>query len=223
MTAEFRAYLERRNAERREAEERANRPPDVVKVLESERVDLALLPPKAKALAARLVKHGWAAIGRRSLVWYPSERYIASSEATGAEAGDIRKAEREVTHWFLSAAVPAGGIGFRASWEEKVTPKGGRGFAFDGALVHDPVGMPTEMWANYEPTSASLRRVKDEPEHAHRRRLDDARAAALRRDASYNDGASYLNRSPAFEAWGEFDSWITEWLEITTKREGEAA
>lgn len=83
-------------------------------------------------------------------------------------------------------------------------------FKFEWAIAHDPFGMPTELWANYEPSGLTLKPLTN---------LDKERrhADALRQASTYNDGADYLERKPLFTKTKEFDEWLDEALDIAAK------
>ncbi|MEV5068931.1 hypothetical protein MRBLMI12_000488 [Microbacterium sp. LMI12-1-1.1] len=167
---------------------------------------------------------GWARVELGwSRTWVSTEFYAADSakkpgeEAPANRKGDVKKAAHEERHWWLLAAHPAYRIGFVAHWTEGVTPAGKRSFTFQSASATDPLGIPTELAADYSVDANAKRRVKDEPGHIYEGRIALLEANARRLNREYNTGHSYLNHHPVFKAFKEFEAWLVEFIEIVEK------
>ena len=174
-----------------------------------------------KTLAA-VRKADWPIIRlQRVVIAIGDELYAADAQKQSGEEvpkhrrGDLKTPAHVDTHWFLQAAAPTARVAFRATWMEGITEKGARSFKWRHALAADPVGMPTECFADYEPSANDLKQLKDEPAWAHRQRVVRAEALGKRRNATYNDRVAWLNRRPLFKAAGAFDAWLTEAISIT--------
>ncbi len=164
-----------------------------------------------------------------SLVAVSDEFYAADSKKKPGEEnpanrrGDLKTLAHIDRHWWLHASHPAFKMGFAAHWTEGVTPKGGRSFGFQSAIATDPVGMPTEFFADYSLDANAKKQQKDEPGHIYESRLALLEANARRRDYDYNDGISWLNTRALFTAYKDFDAWFTEAIAMTTPRPEETS
>ncbi|UOE45907.1 hypothetical protein [Agromyces larvae] len=158
---------------------------------------------------------GWEWRLRRALVHHPDTLYLADGE--NHSRGDVKKPAQDVTYWHLRAWWPRARVAFRVSFEERVTPKGGRSFKALDYSALDPVGQPTELYADYSPAGYLTRQEKDEPERAWRQRVSDLQEARRRADLTYNDGADYIDRRPTFASAKDFTTWLNDWLEIAAR------
>lgn len=187
-----------------------------VTVLEQGSVPLDAASPAILRLARRFVDAGWPHVHLHwSRVWVEDEVYVGATDTHGA--GDLKTPAHEDVHWWLHAGFPVLGMLARVHWMEGVTPKGARSFKFQEAACRDPVGMPVELFVDYSVSANDLKRVKGEPDEAHRDRVTRAKERAARLDAEYNDGASYLNHNPIFKLAGEFEAWAKEALDMSAK------
>ena len=178
-----------------------------------------------KKILKRVRDAGWPRVELHWSLVTVSDSFYAddSAKKPGEEApahrkGDLKKPGHVVQHWWMTAAHPAFRLAFRAHWIEGLTPKGGRSFGFQKVLAADPIGMPAELFTDYSPDATDKKQVKDEPGHIYEGRLALMEAAARRRDREYNDGKSWLNRRPMFSSFGEFDTWLTEAIDMTTPK-----
>ena len=138
--------------------------------------------------------------------------------------GDMKTPAHTDRHWWLHASFSEHKVGFAAHWTEGPrTATGKRSFSFESAIATDPIGMPTELFVDYEPSVNDLRQVKDEPSWAHDQRVAEARETALRRDREYNLGQDYLNTRMVFRSFRDFETWLTEAIAMTTPRAKEEA
>lgn len=141
-------------------------------------------------------------------------------EVPSHRRGDLKKAAHTVEHWWVTAAYPAARIGFWAHWVEGVTPKGARSFKWQEAVGSDPVGIPTELHANYEPNANLLKQQKEEPLWAHHQRAHLIQASGVRRAAQYNDGGQYRNTRPTFTGAKAFEQWLAEVIDLINRATG---
>jgi hypothetical protein len=201
-------------------------PPPTVEVRESvDEPDETGLGKHVASTLAAVRDAGWAEIRvRRSLIAVGDALYADDAkkkpgeEAPAYRKGDLKKAAHEYVQWSILAVQPAMHTGLRAHWREGVTPKGARSFKFDSALCCDPVGMPSELFADYAPDANALKQDKDEPGWAHQQRAHRIQANADRMDAQYNHGLSWQNTRPLFKSSKAFDAWLAEAVAITTPR-----
>lgn len=180
-----------------------------------------------RSVLDRLRDAGWERVGLHSSLVALSDEFYAddAQKKPGEEVpkhrkGELKKPAHEVRYWWLHAAHPPARVGLRASWKEGVTAKGGRSFTFESAICADPLGMPRELFFDYTPSANDLKQVKDEPGWAHAQRVERTQYEARQRDLAYNTGTSRLERRPAFEAFGEFEAWLAEAIEITSRTKG---
>lgn len=172
----------------------------------------------------KLVEHWPISQLNVSLVRVSDEFRLAdSAKKPGQEApehrrGDLKKAAHRRVHWWLSAAFPPSRLGFLAHWEQKRgrTARSTPAFSFVSAHCRDPLGIPTEFFADYSLGASVLKQKEDEPEWAHHERVARLQYEAQQRD-QYNDGRSWLNRRPMFTAFREFEIWLNEANEIVAR------
>lgn len=172
----------------------------------------------------RIEQGGWPVRGLSTTLVHVSDEFRKedSKKKPGQEApehrkGELVKAAHEERFWWVQGAFPVLQMAFQAGWKEGVTPKGGRSFGFISAHCADPIGIPTEFFADYSLGANDLKQKKDEPEWAHHDRADRLQRLAIERDRMYNDGHSWLNRQPMFSAYKEFDAWFAEALDMTAR------
>ncbi|MDL5351117.1 hypothetical protein [Microbacterium sp. zg-YB36] len=224
MSEDWAEYFKRVRAE---AAQEVVIPPVTTTILEQEDVDPATLPAGAiKRLVGRLTAAQWPTVRLATSLVHVSDAFrVADSKLKPGEEtpanrkGDLKKAAHDVRRWWVVAIHPTYRLGMRVEYLEGVTAKGGRSFTFQSAECRDPLGMPVELFVNYEPSSDDLKQVKDEPGWAHAERVARVKADAERRDYAYNTGHSWLNTRPLFKAAGEFTAWLDEAIDMTTKKE----
>lgn len=200
-------------------------PPVVITILErDENPSREGLGRGVLAVINRVEMFEWPISGlSTSLVHYTDEFYAADSKKKpGQESpdhlkGDLKTPAHTKRFWWVWAGYPALRMGLHARWREGVTPKGGRSFGFETAHCADPIGMPTELFADYSIGANDLKQKKDEPQWAHEDRAARMQREALRRDRQYNLGHEWLNRRPMFSAYKAFDAWFTEAVDLSAR------
>jgi hypothetical protein len=158
----------------------------------------------------------WDYFVRRTATWTTDAFYADDSQKKPGEEqpknrrGDLKKAAHETIHWWINGRIVSMRLGFVCHWTEGLTPSGGRSFGFEGAHVVEPVGMPTELYFDYEHLDKRQLETLYPSEGERARRL----AAAGRQNHDYNDGSDYINRRPSFGAWRDFALWLEDWAAI---------
>lgn len=154
-----------------------------------------------------------------SRIWVADDFYADDSKKKpGQESpdhlkGDLKKAAHEQVHWWVGARFKPLKLAFQAHWQEGVTPKGARSFAFKGASAIDPFGIPTELFVDYSLGANAQKQLKDEPEWAHQERVHRLNRESDERDRLYNTGQSYYKHVLLFSgsgASGRFEQWLEE-------------
>lgn len=163
----------------------------------------------------RVREAGWERVElRTSLVHVSDEFRKADSKKKPGQTdpdhrkGELTKAAHERRHWWVLGVQPRAFAAFQAEWIEGVTPKGGRSFGFKSAYCTDLIGQPTELFIDFAPSKNDLRQVKDEPSFAHQERVRRIMRITEDRDRAYNLGTTWLNRTPLYKAFGQFDDWL---------------
>ena len=140
------------------------------------------LPNSAKAIAKSAAGIGWDTHAYQTDIHY-EPTYFKKDGKTG-NRGDIKTEGYESIHYQVIAVDRANRVGFNATWEKKSNSKSN---LFLHALVSDPVGIPTELFVDYEFTS---------------------------QHEEYNDGTMYLPRKKLLQAATPFKEWLSDWVAI---------
>lgn len=200
-------------------------PPVVRTVLErDDDPDRTGLGRSVLSVINKLEMFEWPISGLSTTLVHVSDEFrkADSKKKPGQEApeflrGSLKTPAHEERFWWVRGVFPALRLGLLAGWKEGVTPKGGRSFGFLSAHCADPVGFPTELFASYELGANDLKQKKEEPDWAHQERVSRLLAEAEARDRRYNLGTDYLNRTPMFKAYKEFDLWLGEAIDMTSR------
>lgn len=87
-----------------------------------------------------------------------------------------------------------------------VTPKGAKSAKFDGAKVHDPVGIVENLEADYYYNKPEMKSQGILPQNAER--------IGQERSARYNDGAQWRKMVADFSTAGKLNEWLDEWIDL---------
>lgn len=172
---------------------------------------------RVRGALKRLRDGNWQVTVARSRVAVAEVLYAADSKRKPGQEqpdhlrGQVKSPARTDIHWWCLALYRPLRLGIELHWVEGVTAKGRRSFGFQEAMAAEPVGVPSELFVNYEPSARDLRQLKDEPEWAHQQRAALARANAERMSHEYNDGRDFLNTRPVFRSWADVDAWLSDW------------
>lgn len=140
------------------------------------------LPSAAKATAQKAAGMGWETHAYRTGIHH-EPTYFKKDGKTGSK-GDIKSEAYEATHYQVIAVDRERKLGFNATWEKKSK---GASNLFVNALVSDPLGIPTELFVDYEFTS---------------------------QHEEYNDGAMYLPKKKLLTKATPFKEWLEDWVAI---------
>lgn len=160
------------------------------------------IPASPKAIIAAVDSMGWMVTVREWTMHHADEYYAGDSKATGASAGDLKKAAHDTRHLGVLARKEGARLGFYAEWLLGTTPKGAPSAKWGHAIVVDPVGLPRYLQHSYAidktyAKSMGIAHVADE--------------ITARLVGEYNDGAQYLAKTLVFEAAGELTLWLEDW------------
>lgn len=158
------------------------------------------IPRAARTILKKVVDLGWDVKLLQGTTTLHAPVYMAKDgkpkkDGTQSLRGDLKTAERTKTHLYLSAANIEKKIGFIATWED-----GG----WAGAIVRDPVGLPVELFADYEPNQY-------QKDHFGK---DKAEYVGAMRSQEYNDVTWFVTKRKFVKPAAEFSEWLNDWLRI---------
>ena len=120
--------------------------------------------------------------------------YVGTTDEHGE--GDVKTPEKPVQEHRLIAHRKDLRLAFDATFAP----------GFESVRVLDPVGKPTELFADYSYGPKEAKSLGMLPEHA--------AAITARRDEEYNVGAEYLVHEWHMKTAGEFYMWLDDWLNL---------
>lgn len=175
------------------------------------RIALDKLPRSPKTVARMAETCGWEVCAWLSIVKVAPTLRVANSE-NGA-AGDVKAAGHAVRVITVEARDPKMPLGFRANYSSKSAT----GASFQDAQVVDPVGIPTELRADYK----AIKQVRSmyETNASIKQRSDEAQRRADEMALAYNDGEFAFFNKARFSAARDLDTWLAEWQSFTTPKE----
>lgn len=145
-------------------------------------IELSELPSAAKTTAAKALGMGWETHAYQTVIHHEPTRF--KKDGKTGNKGDIKSEGYEATHYQVIAVDRARKLGFNATWERK---SNGKSNLFVDALVSDPLGIPTELFVDYEFTS---------------------------QHEEYNDGTQYLPKKKLLKQATPFKEWLEDWVAI---------
>lgn len=175
----------------------------VIVTEESQAIDAAELPTSARAIFAAADALGWRPRAWRTRTLHEATLYKSMTEAHNA--GDVRWPAKEKRNYFLTGKLPAGRLGFTATWtgvDDPKKPAGQKTGSFLCATVFDPYGIPVELQASYAPSKYQNDTFGE----------TKAERTAGSRAYEYNDGEEVDQLSRFMGSATEFSAWLDEWL-----------
>lgn len=145
-------------------------------------IEFSELPSAAKLAATKAFDMGWDTHAYRTGIHH-EPTYFKKDGKTGNK-GDIKSEGYEATHYQVIAVDRERKLGFNATWERK---SNGKSNLFVDALVSDPLGLPTELFVDYE---------------------------FVWQDEEYNDGTPYLPKKKLLKQATPFKEWLEDWVAI---------
>ena len=179
------------------------------------RITLDQLPQSPKKTAVRAIEMGWEVREWLTIVEYEPTLFLAQSKEGDRNqhiVGDVRYEGYTASLYVVEARDPLSrDVGFRAYYAGKSYASGKKGAAgaFTQALIHDPVGIPILLHAEYKLIRPS--RDKYETEASFNRRVKAVDDLVAEMDRTYNDGSWYFAKTHWFSVAGEFDAWLADW------------
>lgn len=155
-----------------------------------------------KGIHTRATRLGWEVTVRRSRTHHEDVPFL--NDGKTGQRGEVKTAAHERRHYSLVAIDSTRKVGFSAMWTGKGAD--GKTAAFIDAIVVDPVGMPVELYVDYDLGSVITKA----------RGCGEAKAREFVEtcDRDYNDGKSYLCKRFMLKSAADLVDWLNDWTEM---------